>query len=200
VRRLVSLFLVAALGCAAAPRPRPATPAPTPEVAPQHLELIGPVDELSVTPLIVGLIKAVQNREPVVHITIDSPGGGVYAGLRLIYAMRAAEREGVRTVCVADGYAASMAAVILESCSVRAMTKRSAILFHSVSTSGCEGNADALRRCANEIDDLTKLLVIIATQKLKIPLTELQRRTADRDYWLGWEEAVEIGAVDIVIP
>jgi ATP-dependent Clp endopeptidase proteolytic subunit ClpP len=148
-------------------------------------------------PLIAGLAYAVENRLPAVFITIDSPGGEVYAGLALIQAMREANRAGVQTVCLADGYAASMAAVIFESCNVRIMTRRSALLFHPV-TSGCEGNSTDIQRCLNEIIDLEKLLDIIIAQRLTIPLEELRRRANDRNYWVGWEEALAIGAVDIV--
>jgi ATP-dependent protease ClpP protease subunit len=166
----------------------------------RHLHLIGVVDGESVAPLIEALQEAAESNVPAVTLLIDSPGGSVYPGLSLIIAMRQAQRAGVQVTCIADGMAASMAAIILESCDFRIATRRTAILFHGVSTSGCEGKSEDLQKCTNEVVDLTKWLTIIAAGRLNIGFQELERRMAARDYWVGWEEALEIGAIDAVVP
>ncbi len=159
-------------------------------------DLVGPVSDDSVQPVIEELAAAPSNSR--VHLTIDSEGGSVGAGLGLIRAMRSAQRRNVLVVCTVDGMAASMAAVVLQVCDARLMTKGSLLLFHSVS-SECSGNAVSIKRCAGELQAWDRMLAILAASKMNISLDEYLRRVDGRDYVLSPYEAVDLGAADAVL-
>jgi ATP-dependent protease ClpP protease subunit len=133
-------------------------------------------------------------------IYIDSPGGSVDAGLKLVDVMRTAQRNGTKVTCIVDGWAASMAGYILQACDARYMTKQSAVMFHTVSVSFAPGgNQWDVERFAQRMREINKVLAIFIAGRLRIPLAEYEDRVTDRDWWLGYEEALNVGAVDGVL-
>jgi ATP-dependent protease ClpP protease subunit len=183
--------ILALVACAPARRPAPARA----EYRAETAVLAGPVDEDSVAPLIELFAEAPAS----VTLVIDSPGGGVYAGLDLIEAMQNAQYRGTHITCAVPRLAASMASFILEACDVRLMGKQAALLFHTVSISMASGNRWDLVRLAKEMDSLNRRLAIFVSGRLTISFDEYQARVEDTDYWVGWEEAMEIGAIDGVL-
>lgn len=141
--------------------------------------------------------RALRKSAEEITLWIDSPGGSVDSGFTFIDTMRAAQRRGVRITCVVDGMAASMAGVILEACDVRLMTRQSSLLFHTVSigyTPG--GNQWDVERLAEKLKELNKLLSIFVVGRLNISLECYEAHVKDKDWWLGYAEALEVGAVD----
>lgn len=165
----------------------------------RHLNL-GEVTVEGMTPLVRGLAAAVKNHEEVVIVDIDSPGGEVYTGLAVARIMIAADKAGTKTLCVVDGMAASMGAYLLQACSYRVMTRRSQILFHEPAVSEVGGKEGDLRRVADTLAELNHMLAIFVCGKLKISVPEFEARIKNRDYWLSPDEAMALGAVDVVIP
>ncbi len=132
---------------------------------------------------------------------VDSPGGYVDAGFDFVNEMVAAQRRGVVITCIIPrgGMAASMAAYIFEACDVRKMHRQSSILFHSVSVSQAPGGTvDDIERFAREMRELNHRLAIFISGRLNLGIAEFERRIRG-DWWLGWEEALEVGAVDGVL-
>ncbi len=128
---------------------------------------------------------------------IDSPGGYVSSGLDFIDEMRAAQRRGVTVTCVVESAAYSMAAVILESCDIRLMKKQASIMFHTVSISGAEGgNQWTYERLVQAIAEYNKRLAIFVVGRLNISLECYEAHVKDKDWWLGYEEALDVGAID----
>lgn len=73
----------------------------------------------------------VQDQTPsTVKLIIDSPGGSVYAGLKLISQMKSLQGKGTKFVCYVPGLAASMAFHILVHCDKRVVLQESALLWH----------------------------------------------------------------------
>jgi hypothetical protein len=68
----------------------------------------------------------------VVTITIDSPGGSVYAGWEFMSAMQQAKAGGTRLDCYVTGMAASMAFQIFNYCDRRYALPYSTLLWHPV--------------------------------------------------------------------
>lgn len=184
---MIRLALCALLACA------PLAQAKAPSVAYAD---IGPIYTLD----LIGPKIALLQRTDVVRFRLNSPGGSVEAGMNFVDAMRAAQRRGTKIECVVDGMAASMAAYILQACDVRLMTAQSQIMFHTVSVDEVEGgNQWHFERLAQELAAWNKRLAIFIAGRLKLSIEEYEARVYDRDYWVGFEEALKIGAVDGVL-
>lgn len=139
------------------------------------------------------------DRKPAVaYLLIDSPGGSVFAGFRFIDAMREAQAAGTRIVCTVKdkGMAASMAAVILSVCDERYMGKQSALMFHTASLYETSGNQWELERTAKMIESLNARLAITIVGRMKLSMAEYMAKVRDNDWWVGWEEALAVGAID----
>lgn len=201
----LSLFLALLVACTTPSHVvRAPAPAQISAVEPQdpvdppasgYAELIGPVDELSVLPA----MAALEQTPAELLLVIDSPGGYVSAGLELIKSMQNAQRAGTHVTCVVEHMAASMAAVILESCDARFADSRAAILFHTVSVSEAEGNAWDLERLAQKMRALNHRLAILITGRMFISIQEYEEIVADYDWWLSANEALAVGALDGVL-
>lgn len=92
-----------------------------------------------------GLIKKIEDlnrkKAPAIYILIDSPGGSVFDGLRLVTTMEAS-RVPVYTVCMA--MCASMAAIIHQYGTKRFMQDRSRLMFHDAS-GGLQGTLHQMK-------------------------------------------------------
>lgn len=162
--------------------------APVPTVA---------INDVTAEGLMVAVI-ALTVAPPELTFVIDSPGGSVDVGVAFVELMREAQAKGTRITCkVPDrGMAASMATYILEACDVRYMGKQSALLFHTVSVSQVKGNQWDIERLTRQMDSWNRMLAIFISGRMRITLGEYLARVADRDWLVGWEEAIAIGAVD----
>jgi ATP-dependent Clp protease protease subunit len=131
-----------------------------------------------------------------IQIYLNSPGGGVYAGLGIYDTMQYIQPD-VATICT--GMAASMGAVLL---CAGAKGKRSALPHSRVMIhqplGGAQGQASDIEITAREIQKLKKELYdIIATHSGQ----EYDKVWADsdRDYWMIADEAKAYGMVDEVL-
>jgi ATP-dependent protease ClpP protease subunit len=191
--RLLLAFFVLFSGCAHAPTlnqyQAKAEAAPAPKVA---YAKVGPV----YVEYLADAAAIIAEHAPVIYLSIDSPGGSVGVGLRFIKIMREAKEAGSTIHCSVDGMAASMAAVILQECDVRIVHRQSMIMFHGVSVGGAEGNQQDFERLVQDLRSVNKMLAIMASHRLTISLAEYEARVLGTDWWLGWEEALEVGAAD----
>ena len=131
-----------------------------------------------------------------IQIYLNTPGGGVYAGLGIYDTMQYINPD-VATICT--GIAASMGAVILcaGTHGKRTALKHSRILIHQP-MGGAEGQASDIEITAREIQKLkVELYEIIATHSKQ----EYDKvwKDADRDYWMIAKEAKEYGMIDEVL-
>lgn len=128
-------------------------------------------------------------------LEIDTPGGSVSAG-RMI--SRAIESSPIPIVCIVDGDAASMGAYILQSCDVRIMTKRSAILFHEPSVeTQVEGPQRQFENIRLGLAIASEMMAEHESHRLKISKAEFKKHIeGGQDWWLLWGEALKIGAID----
>ena len=163
-----------------------------------RLRLEGEINEESITPLVDGLSNAPHGKGDVVVIEINSPGGEVDSGFRLV---KAIERYPSKVICVVDGEADSMASYVLVSCDVRAMTKRSMVMIHQPAIGG-----DGPGRI-NEFDNIIGWLMAEETAMFEhyaghmhITVGELRSRCdGGREFWMDWHGAKKYGAVDMVV-
>lgn len=131
-----------------------------------------------------------------IQIYINSPGGGVYAGLGIYDTMQYINPD-VCTTCM--GIAASMAAVLLcaGAKDKRAALNHSRIMIHQP-LGGAEGQASDIEITAREILKLKKELYEIIALHTGKDILEVEKNS-DRDYWMRANEARDYGMVDEVL-
>jgi len=131
-----------------------------------------------------------------IQIYINSPGGGVYAGLGIYDTMQYVNPD-VATICT--GMAASMGAVLLcaGAKGKRAALKHSRVMIHQP-MGGAQGQVSDMEITLKEVIKLkTELYQIIADHSGQT--IEKVEEDSDRDYWMRSEEAKAYGMIDEVL-
>jgi len=131
-----------------------------------------------------------------IQIYINSPGGGVYAGLGIYDTMQYISSD-VATICT--GMAASMAAVLLTAGEKgkRTALPHSRVMIHQP-MGGAEGQASDIEIVTREILKLREELYEIIASHSGNPIERI-RKDSDRDYWMTAKEALEYGMIDEVL-
>jgi ATP-dependent Clp protease protease subunit len=131
-----------------------------------------------------------------ISLYLNSPGGGVYAGLGIYDTMQFITSD-VSTICT--GMAASMAAVLLTAGAKgkRFALKHSRVMIHQP-MGGAQGQASDIEITAREIQKLKKELYQIIADHSGKPFETIEK-DSDRDYWMTSFEAKEYGMIDEVM-
>lgn len=131
-----------------------------------------------------------------VQIYLNSPGGGVYAGLGIYDTMQYIQPD-VATICT--GMAASMAAVLLcaGTKGKRTGLKHSRTMIHQP-LGGAGGKASDVAITINEIRKIKKELYDIISEHSGQPYEKVEK-DSDRDFWMRAEEAKAYGMIDEVL-
>lgn len=136
------------------------------------------------------------DSEKDIQIYLNSPGGGVYAGLGIYDTMQYIKPD-VATICT--GMAASMGAVLL---CAGAKGKRTALTHSRVMIhqpmGGAQGQASDIEITARQIQMLKKELYEIIADHSGQPYDKVWE-DSDRDYWMKADEAKEYGMIDEVL-
>ena len=131
-----------------------------------------------------------------IQIYINSPGGGVYAGLGIYDTMQFIKPD-VATICT--GMAASMGAVLL---CAGAEGKRSGLTHSRVMIhqplGGASGQASDIEITAREILTLKKELYEIIAKHSGQEYDKVYN-DSDRDYWMRADKAKEYGMIDEIL-
>ena len=129
-------------------------------------------------------------------IYLNSPGGGVYAGLGIYDTMQYINPD-VSTICT--GMAASMGAVLLcaGAKGKRTALKHSRIMIHQP-LGGAHGQASDIEITANEIKKLKNELYAIISEHTGKSFDDVWK-DSDRDFWMTSTEAKEYGMIDEVL-
>jgi ATP-dependent Clp protease protease subunit len=131
-----------------------------------------------------------------IQIYINSPGGGVYAGLGIYDTMQLIKPD-VATICT--GMAASMAAVLL--CAgekgKRSGLTHSRVMIHQP-LGGAQGQASDIEITAREILTLKEELYKIISKHTGQDYNKVYD-DSDRDFWMKADKALEYGLIDEVL-
>jgi ATP-dependent Clp protease protease subunit len=152
--------------------------------------LRGEVTEESVARVAVSIL---EHPKKDVYLYITSPGGSVYAGMRL---MNIIENSGKNVTCIADT-AASMAFAILQSCQERYVLPQSIIMQH-VAAYGLNGQEPNNYSMATFIREVTEKLDTQQAKRLGLSLEDFRKKTRD-DWWMIGDNAVKYKAADKVV-
>ena len=131
-----------------------------------------------------------------IQIYINSPGGGVYAGLGIYDTMQLIKPD-VATICT--GMAASMGAVLL--CAgekgKRSGLTHSRVMIHQP-VGGAHGQASDIEITAKEILSLKEELYNIISKHTGQDYKKVYA-DSDRDYWMKSDKALEYGMIDEIV-
>lgn len=157
---------------------------------------IDPYNQVSNAVIAQLLFLQMQDPQKDINIYINSPGGSVSSGLAIYDTMQFVTCD-INTYCI--GMCASMGAVLLAAGTTgkRFALPNSDIMIHQVS-GGAQGTASDVERTVEHMYSLKKRLnKILAKHTGK---TEKQvENDADRDHWMGAQEAADYGVVDKVL-
>ena len=131
-----------------------------------------------------------------VQLYINSPGGGVYAGLGLYDTMQFVNPD-IATICT--GIAASMSAVLMAAGAPgkRSALKHSRIMTHQPSA-GAAGQASDVEITVNEVRKMKHELYEILSNHTGQTIERIAK-DSNRDFWITSDEAKEYGLIDEVL-
>jgi ATP-dependent Clp protease protease subunit len=150
--------------------------------------------------LLIAQMILLEQSDPAapIHFYINSPGGGVYAGLGIYDIMQHITCP-VYTYCV--GLAASMGSLLLSAGHKdhRYALPHARIMIHQP-LGGARGQASDIQIQAREIQDLKKQLTQIYVDHTSAGKTYEEYETAmDRDNYLSPQNAKDLGLIDHII-
>lgn len=134
-----------------------------------------------------------NSNEPIV-LLLDSPGGSVIAGSKIISAIEASRRP-VYTVCVT--LCASMAAMIHSYGNIRMSVDRSILMFHNAS-GGAQGEVPRMLSLLHTLDRYIKKMDnnVITRSKLD---SKHYYELVQNELWIDGEDALEMGLTDELV-
>ena len=156
-----------------------------------------PIDD-DVANVVIAQLLFLESEDPDKDISlyINSPGGGVTAGLAIYDTMQYVKPL-VSTICL--GQAASMGAFLLAGGAPgkRFAVPNARIMIHQP-MAGFQGQATDIDIQAREILRIKARLNELLSKHTRQPLERIEKDT-DRDYFMGPGEAKEYGIIDEVI-
>ncbi|WP_108444411.1 ATP-dependent Clp endopeptidase proteolytic subunit ClpP [Halomonas denitrificans] len=159
--------------------------------------LIGPVEDYMANLLVAQMLfLESENPDKDIHLYINSPGGGVTAGMSIYDTMQFIKPD-VSTVCI--GQAASMGALLLAggAAGKRYCLPNSRMMIHQP-LGGYQGQASDIEIHTREIlgirDRLNQILAHHTGQKI-----ETIAKDTDRDNFMNGAQAAEYGLIDAVL-
>lgn len=123
-----------------------------------------------------------------INVHISSYGGEVKEGLA-IYNTLKNHKAKIKTYC--DGFACSIASVIFMAGDERIMSKASLLMIHNAWT-WAQGNADELRKQADDLDKITSASINAYLEHVNIGEKKL-KKLMDDETWITYDEAIEMG-------
>ena len=156
-----------------------------------------PVDDTTAS-LVIAQLLHLESEDPDkdIHLYINSPGGGVYAGMAIYDTMQYI-RPDIHTICV--GMSASIAAILLAGGTKgkRTALPNSRIMIHQP-WGGVQGTASDISIQAEEILKIKKRINEILAGHCDKSYEQIERDT-DRDNYMTSEEAKAYGLIDNVL-
>lgn len=136
-----------------------------------------------------GIVKELADLEvDEINVHINSTGGAVAEGLAIYNVLKNSNMK-VTTYC--DGFACSAASVVFMAGDERIMNEASLLMIHNAWTY-TQGNADAFRKQAEDLDKITQASVKAYMRNVNISEEEL-KTMMDNEAWVSADEAKKMG-------
>lgn len=170
-----------------------------PPVTPNELQIAEEITAEEAQVFIARLAGADPHKE--ILIRFNTPGGDLGSALLIAQAIESTVRRGGHIRCLVDGYALSAGLYILESCPVRQMTDRSVLMAHEPWL-GISGPVTRLTAglIAAQLLTTRRQYAAQCAARMRISVREFIRKIDGKQWWIGPEEALAVGAVDAVVP
>lgn len=130
-----------------------------------------------------------------IHVHINSPGGSVFDGVSIYNALA---MHKARVIVHVDGIAASIASVIAMAGDEIHIGEAANIMVHAPWTI-MAGNAAALRKEADVLDELEGGLIDIYAARTGADRADIQKWVAD-ETWFRGQGAIDKGFADTLVP
>lgn len=156
------------------------------------------LDEEAVDKVIRRIEWAKEDEASAIVIEINSRGGPVTYGFKVA---KAIEESTVPVHCVVDDQGYSMGLYILQSCQTRSMTKRSTLMGHEPAYNpGESGRQNDWYNAFVELRALSRAMAEHVAARMTMSISDYATRVSNgKEYWLDWEEAWRVRAVDSVV-
>ena len=129
-----------------------------------------------------------------IDVYINSYGGSVAAGLAIYNSLKQHKAK-VKTYC--DGFACSIASVIFMAGDERMMSGSSLLMVHNPWTN-VSGNAEELRKTADDLDKMTQASIHAYMDRATISEEEI-KKLLNEETWILPSEALEYGFATSII-
>jgi len=153
----------------------------------------GPIDSDSTNKFFHDIMKL--NKENEINIFINSPGGSVMEGLKIVSYIEMLNNN-TKINCIAD-FAASMAFIITQSCQNRYALKSSILMQHQMSLMN-KGNLFNLNNYMEMINDMNVDLDKNQAKRINMTYEDFKQKITN-DWWLYGNKAKELNVVDKII-
>lgn len=131
-------------------------------------------------------------EDAIIELHINSYGGSVKEGVAIYNQLK--QKRCKELIAYVDGYAYSIASIIMQAASKRIMGLGTSLLIHNMWMS-VTGNASELRKAADDLDVLMESNRKIYLERINITEEELMEMM-DQETFLTPEQAVEMGFAD----
>lgn len=155
-----------------------------------HLTVQGPIEAASAS----AFVHASQRHHATVeYVYIDSPGGSVAAGARMVVEMQ--QRN---YTCVVDT-AYSMAFGLTQACARRLIRPSGSMMQHQITVSGVHGELGKVLARLRNVDRVRQRLDLMQAKRLNLTEAAFVARTTN-EWWLDAYDAVAHRCVDGLAP
>lgn len=158
--------------------------------ATNHLAIRGPIDADAASRFV---YASQRTHAQVKYVYIDSPGGSVTAGVRMVEEMRLRNYT-----CVVDT-AYSMAFALVQACTVRLVRASGTLMQHQISVSGVSGELAKVQARLRSIERVRKRLDQMQATRLQMTEETFVARIQN-EWWMDAEEAIAHQCVDALAP
>ena len=136
------------------------------------------------------LVKQLEelNEAKTINVHLNSYGGEVAEGLAIYNALK---NHKAKVKTFVDGFACSIASVVFMAGDERIVNKSSLLMIHNAWTFA-EGNAEALRKQADDLDIITSASIKAYLERVNISENQL-KKLMDNETWLTPEQCLEMG-------
>lgn len=142
------------------------------------------------------LSKQLENLDvDKINVYINSYGGEVAEGLAIYNALKRHKAK-VTTYC--DGFACSISSVIFMAGDERVMSNASLLMIHNALVSWTSGNANELRKQADDLDVITQASINAYMESVNITEEEL-KNMLDAETWISPQDAIDKGFATSII-